>query len=1014
MANFVPVSAYQPTYGTAVGTVGAGATLAGGWIDVAGGIWSVDAFGNLTCGTRAGSSWNNALLMRPAGEAALNTRIRYRRSYNSAEAGNHYTCLRVQYSSSLMQKGYAVNPFVTGSVLRVYTVNGGTLGGAVNGTMSASIPTGIYDVEISCVQTNITTTTITANVYDATTGTLVSTGSIADTVSALQNLSGVCGVFSNNNVIIIQSNVIFTDQSSPAAATQVFCVSGANNHLVASGSTSPLYFTCANGTLSGDATISLTDSNSGTFSGPVVLAASGGGSATATWSYTPSVAGTRTITFTNNRGLTNPTLGAVTVTTPIAAPKYVAVSAYQPTYGTAVGTVGAGATLAGGWIDVTGGIWSVSSTGVLTCGTYSGSTWNTVLLMRPSGEATVSGKMRYRRAYDTAETGKHYTCFRVTYGSGAMQTGYAINPFNTVTPTLTVYAISGGTLPGPVTSAMSSAIPTGTYDIEITCTQTDTLTTTIVANVYDASTGTLVSSGTVTDTQSALQNISGVCGMFSGSNVANIQSTVTFTDQQTPGAATRLFCVSGANNHAGSIGTASPRYFTCADGYTASDITVSVSDGSGGSFTSPITITAASNGTGSAQWTYTPASSGTKTLAVTNNRGLTNPTLQLVSVAAAGTTLSVLDSNILWSPGSWDFITPSTYTTNGTSAANAAQTGNGGAYCKFQVTGTANLGINLDTSTLAGLTTPPRVMYSLNGGAWQISNLSSGQTSITVSASLNTTLAYTLEFRVAYTDQLSGNRFGTVAGTGPNNVVRITSFNVDTGYTVSPYPIIQSKKAIFFGDSITEGILSDPSATFGVGGSGAFTGFATMLGQTLQVEYGQIGFGSQGFEMPGTAGVKFNSTSSSVSTWDKFSTGRTRTLTGFDYVFCFHATNDALHSVSTSAVQNDVVDFLTRCRAATSPGTWIFVCAPPGGYYASTLSAGVSAYLASHPGDAYARFIDVSSVFATTGMHQDVSPSQMASDGLHPYWWAGWRWGATVAEKVLPLLTPVFSVAHFR
>lgn len=84
----------------------------------------------------------------------------------------------------------------------------------------------------------------------------------------------------------------------------------------------------------------------------------------------------------------------------------------------------------------------------------------------------------------------------------------------------------------------------------------------------------------------------------------------------------------------GATGAASTNFTVVANGSLASSVTVSLSDGgAGGSFTpSSLTLT---SGSTSATFTYTAASAGAKTLSITNNGGLTNPSSLTYTASAA-------------------------------------------------------------------------------------------------------------------------------------------------------------------------------------------------------------------------------------------------------------------------------------------------------------------------------------------------------------------------------------------
>ena len=74
----------------------------------------------------------------------------------------------------------------------------------------------------------------------------------------------------------------------------------------------------------------------------------------------------------------------------------------------------------------------------------------------------------------------------------------------------------------------------------------------------------------------------------------------------------------------GVTGVTSTNFTVGANGAITGSVTVTPSDGGGGGSFSPTSV-AISSGAPTATFTYTPGTSGTKTLTVTNNGGLTNP-----------------------------------------------------------------------------------------------------------------------------------------------------------------------------------------------------------------------------------------------------------------------------------------------------------------------------------------------------------------------------------------------------
>lgn len=113
--------------------------------------------------------------------------------------------------------------------------------------------------------------------------------------------------------------------------------------------------------------------------------------------------------------------------------------------------------------------------------------------------------------------------------------------------------------------------------------------------------------------------------------------TVTLDALPTPATAITL---SGPTT--GTLGNASTNFTIGSNGSVTGSVVVTPSDsGAGGTFT-PTTVTLTTTSTGT--FTYTPSSTGTKTISVTNNGGLTNPSTINYSVVGSG--LALGDSTV--------------------------------------------------------------------------------------------------------------------------------------------------------------------------------------------------------------------------------------------------------------------------------------------------------------------------------------------------------------------------------
>jgi hypothetical protein len=169
---------------------------------------------------------------------------------------------------------------------------------------------------------------------------------------------------------------------------------------------------------------------------------------------------------------------------------------------------------------------------------------------------------------------------------------------------------------------------------------------------------------------------------------------------------------------------------------------------------------------------------------------------------------------------------------------------------------------------------------------------------------------------------------------------------------------------IAYGDSITEGALAASAGSPATSDDAITTHFVPLIASAFNAEYGQIGYGAQGFEQVGLGNVP-----TFPNTWNLYFTGQSRLSAGLfavqpDYVFIFHGTNGTTTS-------GDVSGMIAAIRTA-APNARIFICLPPTVQVSATaLSAGVTA-----SGDAKTFYLPAAKV--------DTSAAG-SSDGIHPY-----------------------------
>jgi lysophospholipase L1-like esterase len=299
---------------------------------------------------------------------------------------------------------------------------------------------------------------------------------------------------------------------------------------------------------------------------------------------------------------------------------------------------------------------------------------------------------------------------------------------------------------------------------------------------------------------------------------------------------------------------------------------------------------------------------------------------------------------------------------------------NPGSYLRINFTGTS-AALGVDTAALGTASTPagqyPRVRWSIDAGAWQTAQLTSGQSSLTLGTGLAAG-AHSLEvhFLAAY---YAGDRWTT-----PVQALRVTGLTLAAGASASA-PTPRAGLLIAYGDSITEGAWCDgpPTdlttyATY----QDATDSWARHVADALGCEYGIVAFGSQAWSGTGAGNVP-----PLPDSWDLYSAGQSRLTTGLfspapDYVLCNMGANGGLASAAT------LTTWLGDVRAAAGTDARIVIIVPFGQNGVANITSGYNAYVAANPSDNRVHLIDLGTVPGITATSGD--PTFRATDGLHP------------------------------
>lgn len=213
------------------------------------------------------------------------------------------------------------------------------------------------------------------------------------------------------------------------------------------------------------------------------------------------------------------------------------------------------------------------------------------------------------------------------------------------------------------------------------------------------------------------------------------------------------------------------------------------------------------------------------------------------TTASGPTTYPVTDPSIYWSPYNWYSNGGGAMQANNVKASSTFALCNmRGGYLKFRaaVGASGSVALNLDTTGLASIAAAgcPQVAWSINGGAYQSTTLTSGQTTLALASGLSAgTYEVFAYFRGVYITQ-DGNSAQNYSS--PNNVLKVTGIVISAGGTLSA-TTIRTKKLLVYGDSITEGDLSNGGPRSATSQDAHLT-YGYVMAQALDAEVGIVGF----------------------------------------------------------------------------------------------------------------------------------------------------------------------------
>lgn len=314
----------------------------------------------------------------------------------------------------------------------------------------------------------------------------------------------------------------------------------------------------------------------------------------------------------------------------------------------------------------------------------------------------------------------------------------------------------------------------------------------------------------------------------------------------------------------------------------------------------------------------------------------------------------------LFSPYNWH-IQPSKF----------AETTQPGAYLKTTFMGTRAV-LELDLSPLESVQEAnwPEVLWQVDNGPLETRQLATQDAHLPLNTVALSGGSHTLSLWFVAADEHS-NRWNT-----PAEVVRVLGITADTMRTGTPPPPL-SRRMIFFGDSITQGIRTRSASELWINNDNSTDAYPYSCAKFLHAEFGVVGIGGQGWTVSVSSG---NNVPPFPQAWAYMFKDHPRLFVPEpDYLIVMQGTNDP----PTTDVSSGVQSWLANARLMMK-STAIFVVVPFGGFHRADITMGVNAYKAQHPTDRSVYLIDLG-VSAQAGLTGFVTGGTETSyDGLHP------------------------------
>lgn len=288
---------------------------------------------------------------------------------------------------------------------------------------------------------------------------------------------------------------------------------------------------------------------------------------------------------------------------------------------------------------------------------------------------------------------------------------------------------------------------------------------------------------TGTDTSGSRITAAGYTGFWMHSGVGTGTWINSTTSDDLASAAATAVTMTGPST--GTVGSPSTNFTVGANGTITGTVVVTPSDGGAGGTFTPTTVSI-SSGSPTGTFTYNAASTGAKTISVTNNGSLTNPsniTYTASSAAATAVTLSGPTTSVVGSPSA-NFTAGANGVITGTVVVTPSDGGGGGTFTPTTVSISAGTPTATFTYT-AGSTGSKTISVTNNGSLTNPSN-------ITLTASSSAATALTLTGPTGGVSGVASTNFTVTANGTLSGSVTVTPSDSAGGGTFTPTTVALS------------------------------------------------------------------------------------------------------------------------------------------------------------------------------------------------------------------------------